>query len=165
HIALVKGDVAGRRDVLVRVHSACLTGDTFGSLRCDCGQQLQKAMGMIDKTGAGVVLYLSQEGRGIGLANKLRAYHLQDSGLDTVEANIKLGFAPDLRDYGVGAQILVDLELSSIELLTNNPRKLVGLDGYGLSISKRVPLIIKPSNINKRYLKVKQEKLGHLLGV
>ncbi|MFH1282300.1 MAG: bifunctional 3,4-dihydroxy-2-butanone-4-phosphate synthase/GTP cyclohydrolase II [bacterium] len=165
HIALVKGDVFGKKNVVVRVHSSCLTGDTLGSLRCDCGDQLHKAMSIVEDAGQGVILYLSQEGRGIGLANKLKAYKLQEEGLDTVEANEKLGFLPDLRDYGIGAQILVDLGLSSIQVLTNNPRKLIGLEGHGLTITKRIPLIIKPSRINRKYLETKKEKLGHLLEV
>lgn len=163
HLALVKGKIAGKRDVLVRVHSECLTGDALGSLRCDCGQQLAAAMEIIEKEGAGVVLYMRQEGRGIGLANKLRAYHLQDRGRDTVQANIELGFPPDLRDYGIGAQILADLGLSSIRLLTNNPRKIAGLSGYGLTVTRREPLMIKPNPRNINYLKAKKNKLGHLL--
>jgi 3,4-dihydroxy 2-butanone 4-phosphate synthase/GTP cyclohydrolase II len=163
HLALVKGDVVGKENVLVRVHSECLTGDVFHSLRCDCGEQLQAALERIDKEGLGVLLYMAQEGRGIGLLNKLRAYELQEQGLDTVEANVELGFAPDLRDYGIGAQILVDLGLTSIRIMTNNPRKLVGLEGYGLTISERVPLEVKPSKANVNYLRVKKEKLGHIL--
>ncbi len=163
HIALVKGKVKGEKNVLVRVHSSCLTGDALLSLRCDCGQQLQKAMKMIADTKKGVLLYMSQEGRGIGLINKLKAYALQDKGLDTVEANIALGFKPDLRDYGVGAQILVDLGLSEIFLLTNNPRKIAGIDGYGLKVKKRIPLQITPTESSKRYLQTKKKKLGHLL--
>jgi 3,4-dihydroxy 2-butanone 4-phosphate synthase/GTP cyclohydrolase II len=163
HLALVKGDVVGKENVLVRVHSECLTGDVFHSLRCDCGEQLQAALERIDKEGLGVLLYMAQEGRGIGLLNKLRAYELQEQGLDTVEANVELGFAPDLRDYGIGAQILVDLGLTSIRIMTNNPRKLVGLEGYGLTISERVPLEVKPSRANVDYLRVKKEKLGHIL--
>lgn len=163
HVAIVKGDVKEKENVLVRVHSECLTGDTFGSLRCDCGDQLEMALKKIEAEGEGVVLYMRQEGRGIGLANKLRAYALQDQGKDTVEANTLLGFAPDLRDYGIGAQILVDLGLSSIRLLTNNPEKRVGLEGYGLKIVERIPLEIKANKFNKKYLSVKKNKMGHLL--
>ncbi len=163
HVALVKGQVEGQKDVLVRVHSSCFTGDVLHSLRCDCGEQLQTALEMINKRGRGVVLYMHQEGRGIGLMNKLHAYVLQDKGLDTVEANLKLGFPADLRDYGIGAQILVDLGLSTIQLITNNPRKIVGLDGYGLKVTKRVPLVVRPNPLNARYLATKKKKLGHLL--
>lgn len=164
HLALVKGEVAGRERVLVRVHSQCLTGDVFHSLRCDCGQQLAEAMRMINREGCGVILYMRQEGRGIGLTNKLRAYALQDQGLDTVEANLALGFPADLRDYGIGAQILCDLGLSSIRLLTNNPRKVVGLAGFGLKIVERVPIVVKPNRRNLRYLVTKRDRLGHILG-
>lgn len=163
HIALVKGDIADKQDVLVRVHSECLTGEVFGSLRCDCGEQLAKAMALVEQEGRGVVLYMRQEGRGMGLMNKMHAYKLQDEGMDTVEANKKLGFKPDLRDYGIGAQILVDLGLSTIRLLTNNPTKVVGLEGYGLSITERVPLEILPNGVNASYLKTKRDKLGHLI--
>ena len=163
HLALVKGDVKGKRDVLVRVHSECLTGDVFHSLRCDCGEQLMAAVDAIEKEGMGVVLYMAQEGRGIGLLNKMRAYELQEQGLDTVEANVELGFAADLRDYGIGAQILSDLGLTSIRIMTNNPRKLVGLEGYGLTITERVPLEMPPRDENVRYLQVKKDKMGHIL--
>ncbi|GBE01695.1 riboflavin biosynthesis protein RibBA [bacterium BMS3Bbin06] len=163
HVALVKGDISPDGPVLVRVHSECLTGDVFGSRRCDCGDQLHSAMEMIEREGKGVIIYMRQEGRGIGLANKLRAYALQDQGLDTVEANIKLGFKPDLRDYGIGAQILVDLGLKKIRLMTNNPRKIVGLEGYGLQVVERVSIEIKPEEGNIRYLKTKKKKLGHIL--
>ncbi len=164
HLALVKGHVRGKKRVLVRVHSQCLTGDVFHSLRCDCGQQLAKSMQMIDKEGLGVLLYMRQEGRGIGISNKLQAYALQDRGLDTVDANTALGFAPDLRDYGIGAQILADLGLSSIRLLTNNLRKVVGLRGFGLKIVERVPIVVKANKLNIRYLITKRDRLGHLLG-
>jgi 3,4-dihydroxy 2-butanone 4-phosphate synthase/GTP cyclohydrolase II len=163
HVALVRGEVAGRTGVLVRMHSKCLTGDVFGSARCDCGWQLHSAMRMIADEGAGVIVYLDQEGRGIGLLNKLKAYELQDVGHDTVEANVQLGFPPDLRNYGIGAQILIDLGLSSLRLLTNNPRKLVGLDGYGLEIVDRVPIVPPATDENRAYLAVKRDKLGHLL--
>jgi len=163
HVALVYGDVAGQRSVLVRMHSKCLTGDVFGSARCDCGWQLQSAMRMVAAEGRGVVVYLDQEGRGIGLLNKLKAYELQDAGHDTVTANEELGFKPDLRNYGIGAQILLDLGLSSIRILTNNPRKLVGLEGYGLEIVERVPIVPPPSDENRAYLDVKRDKLGHFL--
>jgi 3,4-dihydroxy 2-butanone 4-phosphate synthase / GTP cyclohydrolase II len=163
HLALVRGRVDGKKPVLVRVHSQCLTGDVFESLRCDCGDQLRGAMRAIARRGRGVLLYLRQEGRGIGLAAKLKAYALQDSGLDTVEANARLGFAPDLRDYGVGAQILADLGIRRIEMLTNNPKKIVGLEEHGLEIVKRVPVRVRPTRHNRRYLRTKRDKLGHLL--
>jgi 3,4-dihydroxy 2-butanone 4-phosphate synthase/GTP cyclohydrolase II len=161
HVAMVKGDVAGRQDVLVRVHSECLTGDVFHSLRCDCGEQLQSALAMIEREGSGVLLYLAQEGRGIGLLNKLRAYKLQEQGLDTVDANLALNLPVDLRDYGIGAQILSDLGLSSIRILTNNPKKIVGLEGYGLSVSEQVPIESVPNPHNEAYLRAKRERLGH----
>ena len=163
HVALVKGDLEGKEDVLVRMHSECLTGDVFGSQRCDCGEQLHAAMRQIDEDGQVAVVYLKQEGRGIGLANKLRAYDLQDRGRDTVEANEVLGFKPDLREYGIGAQILLDLGLTSIRLLTNNPRKVVGLEGYGLKITGREPLKVEPGKFNREYLATKRTKLGHIL--
>jgi 3,4-dihydroxy 2-butanone 4-phosphate synthase/GTP cyclohydrolase II len=163
HLALVKGDVDGQEDVLVRVHSECLTGDVFHSLRCDCGEQLESALSMIEEEGTGVLLYLSQEGRGIGLLNKLRAYKLQEEGLDTVDANLKLGLPADLRDYGIGAQILVDLGLTSIRILTNNPKKIIGLEGYGLRVSDQLPIQHAPNEHNLAYLRAKKERLGHLL--
>ncbi|MDX6707761.1 MAG: 3,4-dihydroxy 2-butanone 4-phosphate synthase / cyclohydrolase [Solirubrobacteraceae bacterium] len=163
HVALVKGAVAGVSDVLVRVHSECLTGDVFHSLRCDCGEQLESALAMIETQGRGVLLYLSQEGRGIGLLNKLKAYKLQEGGLDTVEANLQLGLPADLRDYGIGAQILVDLGLSSIRILTNNPKKIRGLEGYGLSVSEQVPIEHVPNAHNEAYLRAKRERMGHTL--
>jgi 3,4-dihydroxy 2-butanone 4-phosphate synthase/GTP cyclohydrolase II len=163
HLALVKGEIKPGDEVLVRVHSQCLTGDVLGSERCDCGDQLHKAMDMIKKESKGVILYMKQEGRGIGLMNKLRAYELQDKGLDTVEANIKLGFKPDLRDYGIGAQILVDIGVRKMRLMTNNPKKIVGLEGYGLKVVERVPMEIHPHERNIVYLKTKKKKLGHLL--
>ncbi|VAX14868.1 3,4-dihydroxy-2-butanone 4-phosphate synthase / GTP cyclohydrolase II [hydrothermal vent metagenome] len=165
HLAMVYGDISGDKPCLTRVHSQCLTGDVFGSQRCDCGEQLDRAMEMIAKQGRGVILYLSQEGRGIGLVNKLKAYELQDEGKDTVEANKSLGFQPDLRDYGLGAQILIDLGIHKIRLLTNNPRKIVGLDGYNMEIVERVPIICKPGENNLRYLSTKQSKLGHMLDI
>ena len=163
HLALVKGDITGKGNVLVRMHSECMTGDVFGSERCDCGEQLAAAMRQIDEEGQGAVIYLRQEGRGIGLVNKLKAYELQDEGMDTVEANQKLGFKPDLRDYGIGAQILLDLGLHSIRLLTNNPRKIVGLDGYDIEITGVEPLLVEPGEHNERYLDTKRSKLGHIL--
>jgi 3,4-dihydroxy 2-butanone 4-phosphate synthase / GTP cyclohydrolase II len=163
HVALVKGDVAGKPDVLVRVHSECLTGDVFHSLRCDCGEQLESALSMIEREGEGVLLYLAQEGRGIGLLNKLRAYKLQEEGFDTVDANLKLGLPADLRDYGIGAQILVDLGLSSIRILTNNPKKIRGLEGYGLSVSAQVPIEHLPNPHNEAYMRAKKERMGHTL--
>jgi 3,4-dihydroxy 2-butanone 4-phosphate synthase/GTP cyclohydrolase II len=163
HLALVKGEVAGKKNVLVRVHSECLTGDVFGSRRCDCGPQLHQAMRQVAKEGQGVILYMRQEGRGIGLASKIKAYKLQERGYDTVQANLKLGFPMDLREYGLGAQILVDLGLRTIRLLTNNPKKIVGLDGYGLEIVEQVPIKVKPNEHNLKYLQTKKEKLGHLI--
>jgi 3,4-dihydroxy 2-butanone 4-phosphate synthase/GTP cyclohydrolase II len=163
HLALVHGDVAGREKVLVRVHSECLTGDVFGSRRCDCGSQLHQAMRQVAEAGRGVIVYMRQEGRGIGLAPKIKAYKLQEQGYDTVEANQKLGYDMDLREYGLGAQILVDLGLKTIRLLTNNPKKVVGLEGYGLKIVEQVPIRVKPNPHNARYLKAKREKMGHLL--
>ena len=163
HLALVKGEVAGRQDVLVRVHSECVTGDVFHSLRCDCGEQLEAALAMIEEEGEGVLLYLAQEGRGIGLLNKLRAYKLQEEGLDTVEANERLGLPADLRDYGIGAQILVDLGLTSIRILTNNPKKIRGLEGYGLSVTGQIPIEQEPNPNNAAYLRAKRDKLGHTL--
>lgn len=164
HLALVKGN-SKKNGSLVRVHSECLTGDVFGSKRCDCGQQLKLAMKAIQDEGSGVILYMRQEGRGIGLANKLKAYQLQDKGMDTVEANEALGFKADLRDYGIGAQILAGLGLQKIRLLTNNPKKIVGLEGYGLEVIERVPLVVRPSKSNKKYLRTKQEKMGHVIAV
>jgi 3,4-dihydroxy 2-butanone 4-phosphate synthase/GTP cyclohydrolase II len=163
HLALEKGEIKGKENVLVRVHSQCLTGDVFGSSRCDCGGQLAHALTMIEKEGLGIFLYMRQEGRGIGLSNKILAYQLQDLGLDTVQANIELGFDPDLRDYGIGAQILVDLGLSTIRLITNNPKKIVGLEGYGLKVTERIPTEVSPTSENIKYLETKRDKLGHLL--
>lgn len=162
HLALVYGDVSSGEDVLTRVHSECLTGDVFRSMRCDCGEQLDAAMARIVDEGSGVIVYMRQEGRGIGLANKLHAYHLQERGLDTVDANVRLGFAPDLREYGIGAQILRSLGIKSIRLLTNNPKKLVGLEGHGLSITERVPLVIQPGQFNERYMRTKKERMDHI---
>jgi 3,4-dihydroxy 2-butanone 4-phosphate synthase/GTP cyclohydrolase II len=165
HIAMVKGEIDSEKSVLVRVHSECLTGDIFGSLRCDCGPQLQQALQMIEQDQSGVLLYIRQEGRGIGLVNKIKAYALQDQGLDTVEANEKLGFNSDLRNYGIGAQILVDLGVRKMRLMTNNPKKMVGLDGYGLSIVEQVPIEVPPNEYNKCYLECKKLKMGHLLNI
>jgi GTP cyclohydrolase II len=163
HIAFVKGEIKDKPDVPVRVHSQCLTGDTFGSKRCDCGEQLDAAFNLINKKGYGVILYMAQEGRGIGLCNKMKAYELQDKGFDTVEANLELGFEADMRDYGIGAQILADLGLSKIQLMTNNPKKIVGLEGYGIKITKILPIIIEPNENNIKYLKTKKAKLNHML--
>lgn len=165
HVALVKGEISSEEPVLVRVHSECLTGDVFGSLRCDCGEQIEKALNIIAEQGKGVLLYMRQEGRGIGLHNKIAAYALQDKGLDTVEANESLGFPADLRDYGIGAQILADLGVKNIRLLTNNPKKVVGLEGYGLHVVETVPLQVDPNPINLHYLETKQQKLGHILNL
>jgi 3,4-dihydroxy 2-butanone 4-phosphate synthase/GTP cyclohydrolase II len=163
HVALVKGEIVSSKPTLVRVHSECLTGDVFGSLRCDCNEQLSAAIRLVAKEGTGVVLYMRQEGRGIGLSNKLKAYKLQDEGLDTVEANERLGFRADLRDYGIGAQILRDLGITQLRLMTNNPKKVVGLNGYGLEIVERVPLEAEPHALNEKYLTTKRDKLGHLI--
>jgi len=165
HIAMVKGEIDPEKPILVRVHSECLTGDIFGSMRCDCGPQLHKAMLKMEEEGSGVLLYIRQEGRGIGLVNKIKAYALQDEGFDTVEANEKLGFKPDMRNYGIGAQILVDLGVRKMKLLTNNPKKMVGLDGYGLSIVEQVQIEISPNQYNKCYLECKKLKMGHLLNI
>jgi 3,4-dihydroxy 2-butanone 4-phosphate synthase/GTP cyclohydrolase II len=165
HIALVKGEIDPEKPVLVRVHSECLTGDIFGSLRCDCGEQLHRAMEMIEKEGSGVILYIRQEGRGIGLVNKIKAYALQDHGFDTVEANEELGFKADLRNYGIGAQILVNIGVRKMRLLTNNPKKIVGLEGYGLKLVEQVPIEIKPNEHNRSYLECKKLKMGHLLNI
>ena len=164
HVALVKGDVEGAEDVLVRVHSECLTGDVFHSLRCDCGEQLERALAQIEVEGQGVLLYLAQEGRGIGLLNKLKAYELQENGRDTVEANLELGFPPDAREYGIGSQILADLGLTSIRILTNNPKKIAGIEGFGLTVTGQVPIEVQPNAENRRYLEAKREKLGHTIG-
>ena len=163
HVAMVMGDLSGDEPVMVRVHSECLTGDVFGSLRCDCGDQLEHAMQMIAEKGCGVVLYLRQEGRGIGLKHKISAYQLQDQGMDTVEANVQLGFLPDLRDYGMGAQMLSDLGVKKMNILTNNPKKIVGLQGYGLEIVDRIPIEIQPNPLNEKYLKTKRDKMGHMI--
>jgi 3,4-dihydroxy 2-butanone 4-phosphate synthase / GTP cyclohydrolase II len=162
HVAMVKGEVEGRDGILVRMHSECLTGDVFHSMRCDCGEQLEVAMEQIEREGQGVIVYLRQEGRGIGLIHKLRAYNLQDQGMDTIEANEALGFRADLRDYGIGAQILLDLGLSSIRILTNNPKKIVGMDGYGLSVAEQIPLAVPPNPHNTGYLRTKRDRMGHL---
>lgn len=163
HVALVKGEINPEDEILVRVHSECLTGDVFGSLRCDCGDQLHRAMEMINEAGKGVIVYMHQEGRGIGLINKIKAYNLQDQGMDTVEANISLGFKEDLRDYGIGAQILADLGVKKMRLMTNNPKKIIGLSGYGLTVTERAPIEIKPNNNNLKYLQTKKDKMGHIL--
>ena len=163
HIALVKGDIQPEDEVLVRVHSECVTGDIFGSERCDCGDQLHRAMEMVEEAGKGVIVYMHQEGRGIGLVNKIRAYELQEKGVDTVDANIELGFKADLRDYGIGAQILVDLGVRKMRLLTNNPKKIVGLEGYGIAMTERIPIVIEPNENNIRYLETKKHRMGHIL--
>jgi 3,4-dihydroxy 2-butanone 4-phosphate synthase/GTP cyclohydrolase II len=161
----VKGDIKPADEVLVRVHSECVTGDLFGSLRCDCGDQLHAAMAMVEKEGKGVIVYMHQEGRGIGLANKIKAYNLQEHGRDTVEANIELGFKEDLRDYGIGAQILVDLGVKKMRLMTNNPKKIVGLEGYGVEVVDRVSVVVEPNENNINYLKTKRDKMGHMLEI
>jgi 3,4-dihydroxy 2-butanone 4-phosphate synthase/GTP cyclohydrolase II len=163
HIALLKGEIGPEDEVLVRVHSECATGDIFGSERCDCGDQLHRAMEMVDAEGKGVIVYMHQEGRGIGLVNKIRAYELQERGVDTVDANIELGFKADLRDYGIGAQILADLGVRKMRLMTNNPKKIVGLEGYGIAITERVPIVIQPNDTNIRYLETKMKRMGHML--
>ena len=165
HVALIKGEISPNQPILVRVHSECLTGDVFGSMRCDCGDQLHKAMEMMDREGSGILLYMRQEGRGIGLVNKLKAYVLQDQGMDTVEANLELGFQADMRNYGIGAQVLVDLGVKKMRLLTNNPKKIIGLDGYGLSIIEQIPIEIEPNEFNRCYLECKKTKMGHLLHI
>jgi 3,4-dihydroxy 2-butanone 4-phosphate synthase/GTP cyclohydrolase II len=162
HVALLKGEVDPNEPILVRVHSECLTGDVFGSKRCDCGIQLEKAMRMVEEEGKGIILYMQQEGRGIGLLNKIKAYALQDQGCDTVEANLRLGFKPDLRDYGLGAQMLADLGVRKMKLMTNNPTKIVGLEGYGLEVVEQIPIVVEPCATNLRYMKTKKEKMGHL---
>jgi 3,4-dihydroxy 2-butanone 4-phosphate synthase/GTP cyclohydrolase II len=165
HVALVKGDILPDQPVLVRVHSECMTGDVFGSMRCDCGDQLHRAMEIINREGRGIILYIRQEGRGIGLINKLKAYVLQDKGLDTVDANIELGFQPDMRNYGIGAQVLVDLGVRKMRLLTNNPKKMIGLQGYGLSVVEQIPIEIEPNEFNRCYLECKQNRMGHMLHI
>ncbi|MCX5882128.1 MAG: bifunctional 3,4-dihydroxy-2-butanone-4-phosphate synthase/GTP cyclohydrolase II [Deltaproteobacteria bacterium] len=165
HVALVKGEIFPNQPILVRVHSECLTGDVFGSMRCDCGDQLHKAMEMMDREGSGILLYMRQEGRGIGLVNKLKAYVLQDQGMDTVDANLELGFQADMRNYGIGAQVLVDLGVKKMRLLTNNPKKMIGLDGYGLSIIEQIPIEIAPNEFNRCYLECKKQKMGHMLHI
>jgi 3,4-dihydroxy 2-butanone 4-phosphate synthase/GTP cyclohydrolase II len=164
HVALVKGEVDGAQDVLVRVHSECLTGDVFHSQRCDCGEQLERALARIEQEGRGVLLYLAQEGRGIGLLNKLKAYELQENGLDTVEANIELGLPADAREYGIGSQILADLGLTTIRVLTNNPKKIAGISGFGLTVVSQEPIEVRPTDENRRYLETKRDKLGHTIG-
>jgi 3,4-dihydroxy 2-butanone 4-phosphate synthase/GTP cyclohydrolase II len=163
HVALVKGEVAGKEDVLVRMHSECLTGDVFHSRRCDCGEQLEASLHQIEAEGLGVLVYMKQEGRGIGLMNKIRAYQLQEKGMDTIEANEVLGFPADLRDYGIGVQVLLDLGIKSMRLMTNNPKKIIGLQGYGLSVTEQVPITVKPNRYNMSYLRAKRDKLGHLI--